>query len=88
MNQIVIANRLFKESNKIGTISVAPVDLLYKYVFHQLFHQFRKLNLKISPVEKYVQEYDQIKDAIMNTNAEIHKYFDYEIQDIFEIERY
>ncbi len=47
----------------------------------------RKLNLKIIPVEKYVQEYDQIKDSIMNTNAEIHNYFNYDIQDIFELER-
>ncbi len=39
-------------------------------------------------MEKYVQEYDQIKDSIMNTNADMHKYFDYEIQDIFELERF
>jgi len=38
-------------------------------------------------LERYTREYDIIKSCILNTRAEIHNYFEFELEDIFEVYR-
>jgi len=75
LTDIIIANSLMKDS-RTGHYSVSPIDINYK-----------KLKTKIAPLEKWTKEYDVLADFIRNSHANIHSWFDYELQDVFEVER-
>jgi len=76
LTDIEIANRLMQDSGKVGRYSVNPMDINYK-----------KLKTRITPLNRFTQEYDIICNCVKNTHAEIHSYFNVELDDIFEVDR-